>query len=112
MRNLQDYLLRNGIKGKIFRGVVGGRIRDYFPVDFDVFVEGGEIHETSLFVTLVGPNIPKKIKRQREEKRRDVAAFPEDGQASYYNSDYKLRLSKHLGDTYVGVLNTLKKRGL
>ena len=78
-KSLEDYIRKEGIEGKIFHGAVGGKKREYTPLGIHLIYlprPNGHVYLTSpriflkerwdnfkvsIFIRLIGNDIPKRI---------------------------------------------------
>lgn len=111
MATLHDFLLSGGVKGRVFRGVVGGKTRSYTPIDFNyvrIDPKDPNMIEASFLVNLVGNDIPKRIVARREEQARQREALQAHNlgfiASIVFNFDYNIPLDRHYKDIYVGDL--------
>lgn len=100
---LREWLLEDGIKGRVFVGIVGKKYREYSPLEV-VYFHVSEERETmvdynsrnivtGIRVNLVGNDIPQTIMKRRKN------GFPGIRGAGHY--DCIRRLDYHLEDLYV-----------
>ena len=93
---LQNYVMSEGLRGRVFYGTVGGKNREYTPLKLGYlkcprYVTSDENYfEASLLVRLIGDDIPKFIKKKRAENTTNEESY-----------DYNISLGDHLQDRYV-----------
>lgn len=104
---LHDHLLNGGVQGRIYRGIVGGKIRSYTPVGFN----SDNNNTAVMLVNLTGKDIPKRIIERRKEqaKEREAAEALDLGflTSILFNHDYIIPLNNHYQDIYAGDLKVV-----
>jgi len=110
---LKDYALKGGIEGEVFRGIVGGKYREYTPVMLGAGHAPNTDTRQGIFTTkvglvLTGDNIPKRIQGRRKDPTTHLGLRLL--RVPYH--DYSVPLDGHLDDNHIKSLSGEEKQNL